>query len=118
MSIRPIDLQVILPKSTSNPNTREHVVNKEAIQLTQAQMANKRQSIEMDKKVNALKQKDGHKVEAKKESNQQGNKKNMKSKSEAKDVKATKESEAKEDKNKNDKDAVKQMPFNRFDMKV
>lgn len=117
MPIRPIDLQVILPKSTSNPNSREHVVNKEALQLTQAQMANKRQSIEMDKKVNALKQKDGHKVEAKKDSNQQGKKKQAKPKPDSKSTEENKSSNQNQE-SVNEKKAVKQMPFNRFDMKV
>lgn len=115
MPIRPIDLQVILPKSQSNPNNREHVVNKEAIALQQTQMANKRQSIEMDKKVNALKQKDGHKVEAKKENDQNQGKKKQAGQDKPQAKPSTSKEPTKEEKPSQGKKTVS---FNRFDMKV
>lgn len=107
MPIRPIDLQVILPKSQSNPLNREHVVNKEAIQLQQTQQANKRQSIEQDKKVNALKHKEAPKVEAKKEQDQGSKKKQQKKAAKSKTPVVEKE-----------KVLDKPLKFNRFDMKV
>lgn len=110
MPIRPIDLQVILPKSQTNPLNREHVVNKEALQLQQMQQANKKQAVEQDKKVNALKHKDAAKVEAKKESDQSGKKQ--------KQTPDKKQAKAPEKENTKEKKLDKPLKFNRFDMKV
>ncbi len=114
MSIRPIDLQVIVPKAQSNPNAREHVVNKEAMQLQQSQMENKRESTIKDHRVNELARKDnkaGGKVEEKKETDLNQPKKKKKF--------ASKEKEAEEATQENVKKPVaKDWNFHRFDMKV
>lgn len=110
MSIRPIDLQVIIPRAQSNPNAREHVVNKEALQLQQAQMQNKRDSIIRDNRVNALAQKDGGKVDEKKDlTKEKNNKKQMKKDSNNKLT---------EDQTNEKKPQAKDWNFHRFDMKV
>lgn len=110
MSIRPIDLQVIIPRAQSNPNTREHVVNKEALQLQQAQMQNKRESIIKDNRVNALAQKDGGKVDEKKDlTKEKGKKKQMNSDTKNKQT---------EDQTNEKKPQAKDWNFHRFDMKV
>ncbi len=112
MSIRPIDLQVIVPKSLSNPNTREHIVNKEAMQLQQTQMENKRESTIRDHRVNELDQKDSGRVEEKKEEELTKEKKKKK-------LVAKKEKEAADSNQSNVKKPVaKDWNFHRFDMKV
>ena len=113
MSIRPIDLQVIVPKSQNNPHTREHVVNKEAIQLQQSQMETKRISTQKDHKVNELEHKDGAKVEEKKDLTKENSKK-KKSAAGDKD----KDGNAQESSQKDKKPQAKDWNFHRFDMKV
>lgn len=112
MAIRPIDLQVIVPKAQSNPNAREHVVNKEAMQLQQTQMENKRESTIKDHRVNELAQKDSGKVEEKKEKELTKEKKKKK-------LAAKKDKEEAEADQTNVKKPVpKDWNFHRFDMKV
>lgn len=110
MPIRPIDLQVILPKSQSNPLNREHVVNKEALQLQQMQQANKKQAVEQDKKVNALKQKEPAKVESKKDAEQSAKKKKQETNK--------KQAQSGQKEVEKAKQLDKPLKFNRFDMKV
>lgn len=112
MSIRPIDLQVIVPKAQSNPNAREHIVNKEAMQLQQTQMENKRESTIKDRQVNALAHKDGGKVEEKKDLTKEQKKKKQLAAQNQKQGSVTSESE------KEKKPEVKGWNFHRFDMKV
>lgn len=115
MSIRPIDLQVIVPKAQSNPNAREHVVNKEAMQLQQSQMENKRESTIKDHRVNELAHKDSKdngKVEEKKE-------KELDQRQKKKRATAERGKEVKETVQKNEKKPIaKDWNFHRFDMKV
>lgn len=112
MSIRPIDLQVIVPKALSNPNAREHIVNKEAIQLQQTQMENKRQASVDEKRVNTLTHKKDEKIEEKKDMTQEKGKKKKSIASKKKNIDDT--LEQKEDK----KPQAKGWNFHRFDMKV
>ena len=111
MSIRPIDLQVIVPKAQSNPAGREHVVHKEAMQLQQTQMENKREATIRDKKVNALAHKDGGKVEEKKDLTKEKADKKKKKKS-------LSGSENEKDAQNMKKSEPKGWNFHRFDMKV
>lgn len=112
MSIRPIDLQVMVPKAQSNPNARDHVVHKEAMQLQQTQMENKRESTIRDKRVNELAQKDGGKVEEKKDLTKE-QKKKKKMAADQTDKKASSEDQKNEK-----KPQPKGWNFHRFDMKV
>lgn len=113
MAIRPIDLQVIVPKALSNPNSREHIVNKEALQLQQTQRENKRESTVKDHRVNELVHKDSGKVEEKKEEE-----KDKKSKQKKKKMSAKEQNEAEDDKKSIKKPVTKDWNFHRFDMKV
>ncbi len=116
MSIRPIDLQVIVPKAQTNPAAREHVVHKEAMQLQQTQMENKREATLKDKKVNSLAHKDGGKIEKKKDMTKEEEKKKKKKKQMA----SKEQTDAlKEDDTQNlKKPEPKGWNFHRFDMKV
>ncbi len=116
MPIRPIDLQVILPKSQANPHTREHVVNKEALSLQQTQILNKKESVAKNQKVNELKQKEKPKVQAKKEKadNQKRQGKEMTKKTKSGKSNLAEAENSKEQAKKNNRP----FPFHRFDMKV
>lgn len=116
MSIRPIDLQVILPKSQSNPHNREHVVNKEALSLQQTQMHNKKESVARDNKVNELKQKDNAKVQAKKEKADEKKKQGKEAAKKKNTPVKSSTSETADPKEQAKKD--RPFPFHRFDMKV
>lgn len=114
MSIRPIDLQVIVPKAQSNPAAREHVVHKEAMQLQQTQMENKRDATLKDKKVNTLAQKGGGKVDEKKDLAKENEKKKKRQMAAKKDSNESTE----ENSQKVKKPEPKGWNFHRFDMKV
>lgn len=124
MPVRPIDLQVIIPKANSHPLNRENVVNKEANQLQQTQMLNKQEAVEKEKKVIKTDQKSDSKVDPKKEQEERKKQSAQSKKKDAKDAKdakdETKEKSVEEVKKEADAKRKKTagIPFHRFDMKV
>lgn len=108
MPLRPIDMQVILPRVQSSKNAKETIVHKEDNAQHQQQMKNIEQA-EKRQQVNAFEQKEEEKIK-----DEKGNEGKDKSKGSSKKKKKKKD---KEDES-NEDTLKKGLGYHRFDMKV
>ncbi len=107
MSLRPVDMQTILPKIQSIHNARETVVHKQDNELMQGQMEQMKEAEKNKNRVISAEQKEDQKIKDDRGSSQNsGNKKHKK-----KDDK-----DSKENKNRNEK--LKSLDYHTFDMRV
>ncbi len=109
MPLRPIDMQVILPRVQSSKNAKETIVHKEDNAQHQQQMKNIEQADKKRQQVNAFEQKEEEKIK-----DEKGNEGKDKSKGSSKKKKKKKD---KEDES-NDDNPKKGLGYHRFDMKV
>ncbi|MGB3367040.1 MAG: hypothetical protein WBA54_06110 [Acidaminobacteraceae bacterium] len=112
MPIRPMDMQVILPKVQSNSKAKEIIIKKEVNELQQSQFRNKEDANVKHKKVPKNEQKTAEDNKIKKELDK-NNKKNKKRK---KNV--AKEIDKENNTDKDEKKETKSLSYHKFDMKV
>jgi len=109
MPIRPMDLQVLIPKVQSNSKAKEIIVKKEANELQQSQFRNKDDANLKHKTVPKNEQKTAEDNKIKKELDKKNNKKRKISESKAKNN---------TDKDEDEKKETKSLSYHKFDMKV
>ncbi len=107
MSLRPVDMQTILPKIQSINSARETVVHKQDNELLQGQMAISKQAEQNKKKVLLAEQKEDQKIKDDRDSSEGSNGKKHKKKND-KDSDDTKKKEQK----------LQSLDYHTFDMKV
>lgn len=110
MPIRPMDMQVLVPKVQSSSKAKETIVKKEVNELQQSQFRNKDAANVKLKKVPKNEQKTAEDNKIKKELDEKKNKKRKKNAAKAKDKKNN------TDKEENKK--TKSLSYHKFDMKV
>lgn len=113
MSIRPMDMQVLIPKVQSDSKAKEVIIKKEVNELQQSQQRNKEEANVKQKKVPKNEQKSAEDNRIKRELDEKNDRKRKKNILKAKDVK--KKDEDKKDK---DKEKLKSLSYHKFDMKV
>ena len=114
MPIRPMDMQVIVPKVQSNIKAKETVVNKEANELQQSQMRNKDEARIKLKKVQKNEQKTAEDNKIKRDLDERKNRNKGKYKAKSNVKKDVEEKD--EDKEKTS--SLKSLSYHKFDMKV
>lgn len=112
MPLRPIDMQVILPRVESFKQAKETIVHKEANTQHQQQMTNQQVSDKKLKQVNTYHQKEEEKIKDEEKKHGQADKRSAKKK------KKEKNDEDEPEKNKIDPNKGYGLGYHRFDMKV
>jgi len=109
MPLRPVDMQVILPRVQSFKNAKETIVHKEANAQHQQQLSNVEMSEQKLKQVNTMQQKEEEKIKDDKNKNQAESRQSKKKKKDEKDDSGPDDSLPGKSKG---------LGYHRFDMKV
>jgi len=110
MPIRPMDMQVLVPKVQSNSKAKETIVNKEANELQQSQLRNKDEANVKLKKVPKNEQKKADDNKIKKELDEKKNEKRRENAAKAQGEKKNTDKDVNKE--------TKSLSYHKFDMKV